>query len=276
MTGADQSNRPAIAAALEHDMIGRVMLRAGSRVFQSVYSPVFEHGNGVLKPVFVTAHCADVLSDTDGEARQTGSGRAGERVAAAMHRANLVFRDPEHLGYCEVLPERGQLRDHALGGLLAGARASGLEAEQVIWHCGAQGTARRVEACRIARDMGMKVCASLDLREDGLPDLAGFTPDIVQMSPQWSAGLLAGVPGAARLARTVTEALEAEGSAVWMDAIGTTAELQAALNAGVRYLQGPALGKPVVAGSETGWRSLNVQALLMEHEGAVVPLRRRG
>ena len=276
MTGIDMDTSPTHAGELQHDMIGRVTLRAGSRLLQSAFSPVFEHRDGVLTPAFVTAHCTDTWAGRESVADVMLPGRANARVAAAMHRANLVFRDPESLGYCEVLPDHCRLRGEALGGLLSGAADSGLEAGAVIWHSGSDGTNRHAGSCRLAREAGMKVCATLDGAMQGLEEFPDFVPDIVQLAPQWSAPLLAGVSGAAVLVRSLVTALNERGCAVWMDGIGTLADLQAAIDAGVNLLQGPAIASPVVAGCVSGWRPLNVQALLMEESGAVVPLRMRG
>lgn len=88
-----------------------------------------------------------------------------------------------------------------------------------------------------------------------------LSPDIVKIDGEWFRQLVS-FPASARLVATIVGGFREKGVQVLTEGIETADQLQAAIDAGVNYVQGFLLAGPQLAGADVVWETLDVSELL--------------
>lgn len=95
-----------------------------------------------------------------------------------------------------------------------------------------------------------------------------LSPDIVKIDGEWFRQLVS-FPASASLVASIVDNIRDRGMLVLTEGIETAEQLQAAIDAGVNYVQGFLLAEPQVAGSDVDWETLDIANLLAAKDNVV-------
>lgn len=260
------------AGILVHDELGRASVRSGDAVWETAFRPVFQVDGNILVPMAFEA----ILEGPAIKPGADGSGAGGlpPRLLVALHRHNLVHRDGENLAFVESWPEGACRSPAMLEGLLEAASDAMLARENLLVELPQSDAVRCATSVHNARAAGLRTGMRLDSADlPAEPALAdGGRPDLVRFDAQWCKWLDE-VPGTDAILHRVIASYAEQGISCLVEGISHAGQLRLALAAGARQFEGPFLAEPVRAGRLTGWRPLNIAALL-DGGNSILVLRR--
>ncbi|PHP64869.1 hypothetical protein CSC94_22035 [Zhengella mangrovi] len=263
MTDTPFSEGAGPVAELVRDGTGRARLKLGEIFFETVFQPAFRVRGTQLVPDFATARIRP-YGNVNARAvlrRLTSGPGAGQ--ANALARSNLGFLDPDSLCFCEdhLLPD--SLAGGALDQLLAAAGDAFMMPDQIVWRLSLPVAGKAGAEIARAREAGVRIALRITQEDPAMAIAAAreHGAEMVHLGVEWSGAWLENVAAARTLLAAMVQRLVDAGCGVSMTGLTSAAQLDAALAAGVEWVQGGYLAAAIGAGRATGWKPLNGQAL---------------